>query len=257
MPEAIGSLFPTQVPSYTEAADIRKAFNLYHYGTEEVPTTASQILADSMAGYIRDTLAAIDAVVEGAAVINNLGVSENLNDLTQTGVYHSTTAPTTALGYPSTTAGLLNFWLSASNNTYFQTYITNSPASGSNFYWRTATKVQSTITWGDWQQVAKSGHTHDDRYYTMSQINSKISTTLTPSTASYIDVNGKVASLDSVSTTELGYLDGVTSNIQTQISGKALLDHTHPTYWLKTETAKVTVSSTAPTSPAIGDLWFW
>lgn len=257
MPEAIGSLFPTQVPSYTEAADIRKAFNLYHYGTEEVPTNETQILPDSMAGYIRDTLAAIDAVVIGAATINNLGVSENLNDLTQTGVYHSTASPTTALNYPSTTTGLLNFWLSSSNNAYFQTYITNSPASGSNFYWRTGVKVQATLTWAEWQQSSKEGHVHDTRYYTQSQINAKVNQTLTPNTASYVDATGRLSSLDTVTSTELGYLDGVTSSIQTQLNNRSILGHTHTDYWLKTETAKVTVSSTAPTSPAIGDLWFW
>lgn len=257
MPEAIGPLFETQVPSYTEAADIRKAFNLYHYGTEEVPTSEAQILPKSMAGYIRDTLDAINAVVAGAATITNLGVSENLNDLTQTGVYHSTAAPTTALSYPSTTIGLLNFWLSSSNNTYFQTYVTNAAASGSNFYWRTGVKIQATLTWGEWQQVAKEGHVHDTRYYTQSQINARLNQTMLPSTASYIDATGRVSSLDNVSVTELGYLDGVTSAIQTQLNSKAAVTHTHTDYWLKTETAKVTVSSSAPTSPAIGDLWFW
>jgi len=257
MPESIGSLFPTQVPSYTEAADIRKAFNLYHYGTEEVPTNESQILADSMAGYIRDTLAAIDAVVAGAAAISNLGASENINDLTQTGVYHSTTSPTALLNYPSTSIGLLNFWLSSSNNTYFQTYITNASASGSNFYWRTGLKVQATITWGEWQQAAKTGHTHDDRYYTIGAINLKIDTALSANSATYVDANGKIVSLATVTPTELGHLDGVTSGIQGQLDGKSATGHTHTDYWLKTETAKVTVSSTAPLSPAPGDLWFW
>jgi hypothetical protein len=257
MPEAIGSFYETQVPSYTEAADIRKAFNLYHYGTEEVPTSESQILAKSMAGYIRDTLDAIDAIQAGAAAITNLGASENLNDLLQTGVYHSIALPTTALNYPSTTAGLLNFWLSSSNNTYYQTYITNSSASGSNFYWRTGLKVQATLTWGDWQLVSKDGHTHDTRYFTQSQINARLNTSLTPNTAAYIDSTGKVSSLDTISATELGYLDGVTSSIQTQLSNKSDLGHTHTNYWLKTETAKVTVSSSAPASPSVGDLWFW
>lgn len=257
MPEAIGSFFETQVPSYTEAADIRKAFNLYHYGTETVPTSEAGILPKSMAGYIRDTLAAIDAVEAGAAAINNLGPTENLNDIVATGVYHSTSSPTTALNYPATTIGLLNFWISSSNNTYYQTYITNSSASGSNFYWRTGLKVQATLTWGEWQLVAKDGHTHDTRYFTQSQINARLNTSLTPNAATYVDATGKVSSLDSVSATELGYLDGVTSSIQTQLNAKAASEHTHPIYWLKTETAKVTVSSTAPSSPAVGDLWFW
>ncbi len=257
MSEIIGNFFPTRVPSYTEAADIRKAFNLNHYGTEEVPTSEAEILADSMAGYIRDTLEAIDAVVVGAAAITNLGALENLNDLAQTGVYHSTTSPTTALNYPATTIGLLNFWLSSSNNTYYQTYVTNASAEGSSFYWRTGLKVQATITWGAWQQVSKDGHTHDARYFTQSQINAKINPSITASKAVATDSTGKLVSLDTVSATELGYLSGVTGAIQNQLSLKAAVDHTHPTYLLKTETAKVTVSSTAPSSPAVGDLWFW
>lgn len=257
MPESIGSLFPTQVPLYTEAADIRKAFNLYHYGTEDTPTNESQILANSMAGYIRDTLAAIDAVVVGAAAITNLGAIENLNDLTQTGVYHSTTSPTTALNYPATTIGLLSFWLSSSNNTYYQTYITNASAEGSSFYWRTGLKVQATITWGAWQQVSKDGHTHDARYFTQSQINAKINPSITASKAIATDATGKIVSVDTVSATEVGYLSGVTSSIQNQLNGKALTDHVHTNYWQKTETAKVTVSSTAPANPSVGDLWFW
>lgn len=259
MPEAIGSFYETQVPSYTEAADIRKAFNLYHYGTEEVPTSEAQILPKSMAGYIRDTLDAIDAVVAGAAAITNLGASENINDLTQTGVYHSISSPTAALNYPSTTAGLLNFWLSSSNNTYFQTYITNASASGSNFYWRTGIKVQATLTWGDWQQVAKEGHTHDTRYFTQSQINSRLNPSPSISKAVVTDSTGRVTTLDTVTATELGTLSGITtsSSIKDQLALKAAIDHVHTTYWLKTETNKVTVSSSAPANPSVGDLWFW
>lgn len=32
MAEAVGALFPTQIPSLSEAADIQEAFRLYHYG---------------------------------------------------------------------------------------------------------------------------------------------------------------------------------------------------------------------------------
>lgn len=41
--------------------------------------------------------------------------------------------------------------------------------------------------------------------------------TLTPNTATAVDEDGKIASLDDVSSTELGYLNGVRSNIQNQI----------------------------------------
>ena len=49
---------------------------------------------------------------------------------------------------------------------------------------------------------------------------------LTASMVLVSDANGKVAA-SSITTTELGYLDNVTSDIQTQINGKSDLGHTH------------------------------
>ena len=42
------------------------------------------------------------------------------------------------------------------------------------------------------------------------------------------DSSGKVA-VSAVTSTELGYLDGVTSNVQTQLNGKAASSHNHTT----------------------------
>lgn len=50
---------------------------------------------------------------------------------------------------------------------------------------------------------------------------------LTPNTVAIADANGKIMSATAVSVTELGYLDGVTGAIQTQLNGKASADHTH------------------------------
>lgn len=118
--------------------------------------------------------------------------------------------------------------------------------------------------------AAASSHTHDDRYYTESEIDSKVSTlntaingkaasshthsisnvtnlqssldakqatitggastitssNLTASRALVSDSSGKVA-VSAVTSTELGYLDGVTSAIQTQLDGKAASSHNH------------------------------
>lgn len=52
------------------------------------------------------------------------------------------------------------------------------------------------------------------------------SSNLTASRALISDANGKVA-VSAVTSTELGYLDGVTSAIQTQLNGKAASSHTH------------------------------
>lgn len=52
-------------------------------------------------------------------------------------------------------------------------------------------------------------------------------TNLTPNTVAISDANGKIMSATAVSVTELGYLNGVTGAIQTQLNGKASADHTH------------------------------
>lgn len=53
-----------------------------------------------------------------------------------------------------------------------------------------------------------------------------VSSNLAASRALISDGNGKVA-VSAVTSTELGYLDGVTSAIQTQLNGKAASSHTH------------------------------
>ena len=53
-----------------------------------------------------------------------------------------------------------------------------------------------------------------------------LSSNLTASRALVSNASGKVA-VSPVTSTELGYLDGVTSNIQTQLNGKAAKNHTH------------------------------
>jgi hypothetical protein len=54
--ENIGSLYPTKMPGYEDAADIQAALRLYHYGSEAyIPsnTNPEQIPPDSIAGYLK------------------------------------------------------------------------------------------------------------------------------------------------------------------------------------------------------------
>ena len=60
------------------------------------------------------------------------------------------------------------------------------------------------------------------------------SSNLTASRALISNSSGKVAVSD-VTSTELGYLDGVTSSIQTQLNAKAASDHTHSEYMTTTD----------------------
>ena len=62
-------------------------------------------------------------------------------------------------------------------------------------------------------------------------------------TASYSEIN--ILTGATLSTTELNYVDGVTSNIQTQLNTKLTASGA----------SKITVSTTAPSTPSAGDLW--
>ena len=69
---------------------------------------------------------------------------------------------------------------------------------------------------------------------------------LTANRALVSDASGKVA-VSAVTGTELGYLDGVTSNIQTQLSGKAAVSHTHVSTNISGDPDSVAVFDTSGT----------
>lgn len=67
----------------------------------------------------------------------------------------------------------------------------------------------------------------DTNGYLESRLNAKMdSGNIIASRVLVSDADGKVVASD-VTSTELGYLDGATGNIQTQLNGKAKSDHTH------------------------------
>jgi hypothetical protein len=265
MPEQIGEFFPTQVPEYTEAADIRKAFNLYHYGSESVPTTLDQVLPESMAGYIRDTLQAVANIEAGISTVNNLGLNQNLNSVTTTGLYSSSASPNLSLNYPVATIGYLNVVFS--NNQVYQTYQTTSGLN--NFYWRSGTLSGSSFVWGEWSLSSKLGHNHDDRYNTKSEISARLNTipagnagAMTPSRAAIVDANGRVTSSTGITVNDLNSLSGMASGtsmtIAEQLSDKAPSTHNHDDlYYTKSQTPRIWVQSTQPSSPSPNDLWVW
>jgi hypothetical protein len=63
---SIGNILPTQIPDYTEAADIQAALKLYHYGSATVPTVDQiggdgGIIANSVAGHLKALDVRLDA----------------------------------------------------------------------------------------------------------------------------------------------------------------------------------------------------
>ena len=97
-------------------------------------------------------------------------------------------------------------------------YFTGNPSASAGAVFR----YKSLDFWEDWlngkiaASYAAKSHTH-----TATQV-----TGLTASRALVSNASGQVA-VSAVTSTELGYLDGVTSNIQTQLNGKAATSHTH------------------------------
>lgn len=67
------------------------------------------------------------------------------------------------------------------------------------------------------------------------------------------DVNGKIGA-SAVTSTELGYLSGVTSGLQAQLNAK-LGAAAQAADSLKVNGKKITVGTVAPGTPAVGDVW--
>lgn len=63
--ENIGSLYPTKMPGYDDAADIQAALRLYHYGSESYDptnTNESQIPPSSIAGHLKALDTRVDTI---------------------------------------------------------------------------------------------------------------------------------------------------------------------------------------------------
>jgi hypothetical protein len=270
---SIGNLYTTQIPEYTEAADIIKAFNLYHYGTETVPTQDSQISISppaSIAGWIKKLSLDIANLQEGLSNVSTLTGTQNLNDIQSTALWLSAANPTIALNYPVAAVGHLNV-VNKSNQT-FQTYQTTGTLN--NFYVRAGTTVAGATTWVPWVLLSKDGHTHDTRYYTKNQIDEKISSTaLTSSRVPVTSSSGTIVASD-ITTTELNSLDGINPNftIEQRLEDKSDETHLHDNrYYLRSDVAdpqaapeagaikmpRIFVQSTQPSGAQVNDLWFW
>lgn len=278
MPETIGGLvFPIKIPLYSDNADIQAAIKYYHYGSATVPLTESAIDATSIAGYLKAIDTRLDALITSGVV--SLVGSENLDNKLTTGTYiqDNNTDAESGTNYPvyltKKWAGSLT--VAESANTVFQFYEgqagTNGAIVSPGFIaWRSKT---SGGTWSSWIFAADASHIHDDRYYTESEIDSKLTekqvvitgaaTTidtenLTVSRALASDASGKV-SVSVTTLDELAYISGVTSSVQTQLTNRYTKTETDTALANKVSSTSDTifVQSGTPSGAVTGDLWFW
>lgn len=135
-------------------------------------------------------------------------------------------------------------------------------------FYNTSTKVLQVCTVASpaaWVTIADADLVYVDKAYVDTQLATKqatitggattiVSSNLTASRALVSDASGKVA-VSAVTSTELGYVDTVTSNIQTQLNGKLSTSGTaaDSTKWAG---GAKTVSTAAPSGGASNDVWF-
>jgi hypothetical protein len=279
----IGSVFRTQVPSYEEAADIRKAFNLYHYGEETAPAGVEELNPNSIAGYLQQLTQDVADVQSGISNVTQLAANQNLNEIYQNGFYLSTATALFSLGYPeeipgsSADSGYLHVVskvdpTNSSRLFVFQKYHTlGQTGSDPNLYWRSGSRVNNVITWtSSWKKVSADGHLHNTTYYTIAQIDNKIATTLLASRAAVTDSTGRLSS-SSITAAELEKLDGadnLAGTIEAELNDRARATHYHDDrYYLRSsvsnpqpgaqKTVRIFVQQAQPTGAQVNDLWFW
>lgn len=73
--EQIGAIYPTQIPGYSDVADIQAAFRLYHYGSTEYDTEntdVAQLEPDSIAHTLNDLQEQIDSIDPVGKISNDI-----------------------------------------------------------------------------------------------------------------------------------------------------------------------------------------
>lgn len=250
----IGSKYKTQIPSLTENADIQTALRVYHYGAASEPGT---LVPNSIAGHF-ETLEGTKVDIVPIQIV--AGSSNNLNLKVITGYYSIATDAVASAGtnYPSSaTAGMLHV-INDGSGIIYQTYIMS--GTQPKLLWR----GYYAGAWSSWIQASASDHSHPEFNTLATAIGTKqailtgAATTITSANLDtdkvvVTDGTGKIAASSTITTTELGYLDGITSNAQTQLNQKPTTYNASGV----TSNVKIYIQSTTPTGASAGDIWFW
>jgi hypothetical protein len=229
-----------------------------------------------MAGWLKFLSGKITTLENGISNVQNLTPIQNLNDITATKFYVSTTSPTVVINYPTTTPGFLN--VVSKDSRVYQTYqsIRNTDSTSfpdpDAFYWRSGVTSVGITTWSDWSKASKDGHTHNTLYYTKSEVNTRILwEAFEPGRVVITNSSGQITYSD-ITTAELAALNDIGAvSLANQLLNKANSTHFHDDrYYLRPtatnpqtgaqRTQRVFVqdpSSGTPTGASAGDLWFW
>lgn len=279
----IGDIYTTQIPSLQDNADIQTAFLLYHYGQEAEPETYEDIVSGSISGHLKDLQ---DSKIDKDAIKIVSGEDNDFDSKTTTGFYSLPEAIASATnGIPTVNGskypGLLSVVYEPSDGIVYQTYyMTDGTTNGvSEKAWR----AKYNNAWTSWKfdnshvhdassitsgvlPIARGGTAGNTPLSARTSLGAQAANVTTANAVLVTDGSGNITPSATITTTELGYLDNVTSAVQTQVDSK-------PTQLLGNKSAGVAVPSgtkriviardngsgapDATITPAEGDIWFW
>lgn len=247
MSTEIGRTYTAFIPSLSDDANIQEAFRMYHFGSQDGSEPApGDVLTSGIESHLASLKNDIDNLAAGTDVIDDLTDTTDLDAVVNSGTYRRASVPPSGKNYPELSAGLLSVTITSGNAVY-QFYQTIGGSSGTNkIYWRGRDAANA---WSAWAEGSKVGHNHNTEYYQQTEIDARLNlqTNLVANSVAITDGSKKITSSSTISTTELEHLNNVTSNIQDQLNDR----------YVKSETARVFVQQTTPSSPQVNDLWIW
>jgi hypothetical protein len=217
-----------QIPTLDEAADIRSALRVYHYGSDTAdPDEQSTEFKNSIAGII-DTLDQNKRDL-GVSIVGN---SANLDNILTSGVYYAPSASATSgSNYPLISgiarAGFLV--VETSNAVTMQTYLTVDSNPSLNAVMFTRTRIGTSWSPAVWSRLSDNTHNHDERYLQTILITPELDRRPT-------QINGKNASGNDLTGTRK-----IIVAAPVEVNGE--------------QVPNITPAQQATLQP--GDLWFW
>ncbi len=221
-----------QIPTLDEAADIRAALRIYHYGSE---TADPNVLSPEFLGSVAGELLALDNAKRNIGV-EPVATSTNLDNMLTSGVFYAPLASATSgTNYPlisgNARAGFL--LVETYGGVTLQKYITTDANSSLNAVVFTRTKILSPSgsVWSPavWSRLSDSTHNHDERYMQTILLTPELDRRPT-------QINGKNAS-------------------GTELTGTRKIIVAAPITVDGVQVPNITSAQQATLQP--GDLWFW
>lgn len=190
---------------------------------------AASAVTDMELSYLDGVTSAIQTQLDNRIPFDNtnytsLSSGDDLNNFKTSGIYISANSTTTSgiINAPTTGSGFKLFVIDGYISGRVSQFVTTN---NNNLF----TRQFNGTSWGDWDTLATKAGLDKKQATVTGAATTITSSNLTASRALVSNSSGKVA-VSTVTSTELGYLDGVTSNVQTQLDDKAPSSHTHTEY---------------------------